>query len=263
MDFLQTIVLGLIQGLTEWLPISSTGHLRLAKDLMGLQLPALFDGLLHVGTLVVTVAFFRKNIRSLLVSLRNLDFHSENGRLLPLIALGTLPTILIGFFFGDVFDAFFKGFLPLAGAFVLCGIVLCLSKSGKETDSNPSLIDAALIGTAQGLAIVPGISRSGVTIAIALLLGIRRERAFAFSFLLSIPAITGAVGLTFCTRYNSLVASGVGLLEVLLGVAFSMLIGYFALRLLSKVLMLKKLHLFAPYCWAVAVVLLGLSISGF
>src|SRR5512136_2555495 len=101
MDFLQTILLGLIQGLTEWFPVSSTGHLRLAETFMGLQLPVVFDGLLHVGTVFVTLVFFRKDISNVLVSLIRRDFSSENGRLMPLIIVGTLPTAIVGLFFGD------------------------------------------------------------------------------------------------------------------------------------------------------------------
>ena len=263
MDFLQTILLGLIQGLTEWLPVSSTGHLRLAETFMGLQLPVVFDGLLHVGTVFVTLVFFRKDISNVLVSLGRRDFRSESGRLIPLIIVGTLPTAIVGLFFGDTIDTFFKGFVPLAGAFAFCGIMLYLSKTGKETDSNLSLTDALVIGTAQGIAIIPGVSRSGLTIATALLLGIKREKAFAFSFLLSVPAILGAVGLTFYNEHVALVASGIGLTEILVGVVVSMAVGYLALKLLGRVLQIKKFHLFGFYCWIAAIVLIGLSLGGF
>jgi undecaprenyl-diphosphatase len=263
MDFLQTILLGLIQGLTEWLPVSSTGHLRLAETFMGLQLPVVFDGLLHVGTVFVTFVFFRKDIGNVLVSLSRRDFSSENGRLIPLIIVGTLPTVIVGMFFGDMIDAFFKGFVPLAGAFVFCGIMLYLSKTGKETDNNLSLTDALVLGTAQGIAIIPGVSRSGLTIATALLLGVRREKAFAFSFLLSVPAILGAVSLTFYNERDALVTSGIGLTEILVGVFVSMAVGYLALKLLGRLLQIKKFHLFGFYCWIVAIVLIGLSLGGF
>ena len=263
MDLLQTIMLGFIQGLTEWLPISSTGHLRLAENLMGLQIPIVFDGLLHVGTIIVTLVFFRKVIRNILAALWTRDFRAENGRLVPLIIVGTVPTVLIGLVFGDTIDILFRGFLPLAGAFAVCGIMLYISRIGKETGSSPSFIDALVIGTAQGIAIIPGISRSGLTIATALLLGVKRERAFVFSFLLSVPAIAGAVGLTFYTEYDALVASGIGLIEILVGVVISMVVGYLALKLLGRVLLLKKFHLFSIYCWIMAVVLIGLSLSSF
>jgi len=263
MDLLQTVILGLIQGLTEWLPVSSTGHLRLAEIFMGLQIPVVFDGLLHVGTIIVTLVFFRKSIRNVLAALWTRDFVSENGKLVPLIVIGTVPTVVIGLVFGDAIDALFRGFLPLAGAFAVCGIMLYASRIGKETSSGLSFIDALVIGVAQGIAIIPGISRSGLTIATALLLGVKREKAFVFSFLLSVPAILGAVSLTFYTEYGALLTSGISLLEILVGVIVSMVVGYFALRFLGRILMLKKFHLFSFYCWMMAIVLIGLGLGGF
>ncbi len=263
MDLLQSIILGLIQGFTEWLPISSTGHLRLAEIFMNLQVPVVFDGLLHVGTLVVTLVFFRKDIISVLSSLWKRDFSSDNGRIVPLVIAGTIPAVLIGLLLGDTIDALFQGLTPLAGAFAFCGIALYASRMGKDVRTAPTLVEALVIGIAQGIAIIPGVSRSGLTIAIALMLGVKREKAFTFSFLLSIPAIAGAVGLTFITGYAALVTSDISLVEVLLGVLFSMAVGYFALGLLRKVLLNKKLHLFALYCWGIAIILLGLGLWGF
>lgn len=263
MDLLQAIILGIIQGLTEWLPISSTGHLRIAEYLMGMEIPIVFDGLLHIGTIVVTLVFFRNEIKNILVSTWKRDFGTETGRLIPLIVVGTVPTLVIGLIFGDVIEAAFRGYLPIAGAFAICGIVLYASRFGNELSSVPSFLDALVIGAAQGLAIIPGLSRSGLTIASGLLLGLKREKAFSFSFLLSVPAILGAVGLTFYNDYDELVGSGIGSIEILVGVAFSMIVGYFALKLLRRVLQLKKFYAFAFYCWLIAIVLVGLGLSGF
>jgi undecaprenyl-diphosphatase len=122
-------------------------------------------------------------------------------------------------------------------------------------------MEALAIGSAQGIAIIPGMSRSGLTIAVALLLGTKREKAFKFSFLLSVPAIIGALGLTFYEQYGALVLAGVGLTEILVGVAASMLVGYLALTLLKKIVANKKFYLFAFYCWLLGLALIALSLS--
>lgn len=263
MDLIQTIILGLIQGLTEWLPISSTGHLRLTEHFLDLKVPILFDVLLHAGTLIVTLLFFHKDIKNILVALGKRDFKTENGKLIPLIIVGTIPTALIGLIFGNAIEALFSNLLPIAGAFVICGVVLYSSKIGNEKKESIGYLEALVIGTAQGIAIIPGISRSGLTIAVALLLGTKREKAFKFSFLLSVPAIIGALGLTLYEQHAALVLAGVGWTEILVGVAVSMGVGYFALNLLRKIIAHKKFYFFAFYCWLLSIVLIALSLSGF
>jgi undecaprenyl-diphosphatase len=260
MDLMQTIILGLIQGVTEWLPISSTGHLRLTEYLWNLKVPVLFDGLLHVGTLIVTLFFFRNDIKNILVALAKRDFKTEDGKLIPLIIVGTVPTALIGVFFGNAIEAFFSDLLPIAGAFIICGIVLYVSKIGNENKGGISYLEALAIGTAQGMAIIPGLSRSGLTIAVALMLGIKREKAFKFSFLLSVPAIIGALSLTLYTQYDALALAGVEWTEIIMGAAVSAVIGYFALKLLRKIVAGKKLYFFAFYCWLLSIVLTALSL---
>jgi undecaprenyl-diphosphatase len=262
MDPIQAIILGFIQGVTEWLPISSTGHLRIAERFLGLAVPLLFDVTLHVGTLIIVLLFFRKDIKIILAALVKGDFKSENGKLIPLIIVGTVPTALIGVVFSNTIETYFSNFLPIAGAFLTCGVVLYFSKTGQERKENITYIEALAIGAAQGIALIPGISRSGLTIAIALLLGIRREKAFTFSFLLSVPAVIGALGLTLYEQHETLTLAGVGLTEILVGIAVSLVVSYFALKLLWKALAGKKFYLFAFYCWLLGAVLLALSLSG-
>jgi len=263
MDPIQAIILGFIQGVTEWLPISSTGHLRIAERFLGLAVPLLFDVTLHVGTLIIVLLFFRKDIKIILAALVKGDFKSENGKLIPLIIVGTVPTALIGVVFSNAIETYFNSFLPIAGAFLTCGVVLYFSKTGQEQKENITYMAALAIGAAQGIALIPGISRSGLTIAIALLLGIRREKAFTFSFLLSVPAVIGALGLTLYEQHETLTLAGVGLTEILIGIAVSLVVSYFALKLLWKALAGKKFYLFAFYCWLLGAVLLALSLSGF
>jgi undecaprenyl-diphosphatase len=264
MDPLQAITLGFIQGVTEWLPISSTGHLRIAEGLFGLTLPLLFDVTLHVGTLIIVLLFFRKDIKLVLVALVKGDFKSENGKLIPLIIVGTVPTAVIGvvFTFTNTIETYFNGFLPIAGAFITCGVVLYASKTGMEQKENITYIAALAIGTAQGVALIPGLSRSGLTIATALMLGVRREKAFKFSFLLSVPAVLGALGLTFYEQHATLTLAGVGVSEIFLGIAVSLVVSYFALKLLWKALAGKKFYLFAFYCWLIGAALVALSLGG-
>ncbi len=263
MDPIQAILLGFIQGVTEWLPISSTGHLRITEQFLGLTLPLLFDVILHVGTLAIVLLFFRKDIKAILSALVKGDFKSENGELIPLIIVGTVPSALIGFLFSNGIETFFSSFLPIATAFITCGVVLYLSKTGQEQKENVTYMLALAIGTAQGVALIPGISRSGLTIATALLLGVRREKAFKFSFLLSVPAVIGALGLTLYEQHEALTLLGVGWTEILVGITVSLVVSYFALKLLWKALAGRKFHLFAFYCWLIGGILVVLSIGNF
>jgi undecaprenyl-diphosphatase len=262
MDPLQAIIVGFIQGVTEWLPISSTGHLRIAENILGLTtIPLLFDVTLHVGTLIIILLFFRKDIKLVLVALTKGDFKSENGKLIPLIIIGTAPTALIGVVFSSAIETYFSMYLPIAGAFIACGVVLYFSRAEKGEKENISYVEALAIGTAQGIALIPGLSRSGLTIATALILGVRREKAFKFSFLLSVPAVIGALGLTLYEQYETLTLVGVGLTEISVGIAVSLVVSYFALKLLWKALTGRKFYLFAFYCWLLGAVLIALSLS--
>jgi undecaprenyl-diphosphatase len=262
-QLIKTIILGLIQGLTEWLPISSTGHLRIAERIMGLEAPILFDVTLHIGTLIVILVFFAKDIKNILQALARFDFKTEDGRLIPLIVVGTIPTALIGLVFSSTVETVFSNILPIAVAFIICGTILYASKTAKEEKGNITYLEALAIGTAQGIATIPGISRSGTTIALALIMGIKSEKAFKFSFLLSVPAIFGALGLTVYTQHDELAGAGLGLIEIVAGVIVAMVVGLFALKLLWKILNRKKFYLFAFYCWILGMALLALSLSGF
>jgi undecaprenyl-diphosphatase len=259
----KTIVLGIIQGLTEWLPISSTGHLRLAEHFLGLEVPILFDVILHVGTLIVVLAFFRREVGKTLAAIAHLDFKTDYGKMVPLIIVGVIPTFLIGLVFGSVIEDTFRSVSPIAVAFIICGLIIYSTKFGKEKTERINYSKAIMIGIAQGIAIIPGISRSGATIAVAISLGIKREKAFEFSFLVSIPAILGALGLTIYTEFAALASASLNWGEIVAGAIIAMLVGYFALKLLWKILTNRKFNLFAFYCWLLAAVLIALSLSGF
>lgn len=255
-QLIETIILGVIQGLTEWLPISSTGHLKLAERLLSLEMPILFDVILHLGTLAVVIAFFRKDIKAILSAFTRLDFKSDYGRFVPLVIVGTIPTALVGLVLTMFLEEALQNLLVMTAAFIACGIVLFSAKIGKEKTEKISFPKAIVIGFAQGLAIIPGLSRSGLTITVALLLGIKREKAFKFSFLLSIPAVIGALALTLYQDFNKLASLSLGAVEIAAGTTASLVVGYLALKLLWKTLAKGKLHFFAFYCW-----ILGISLA--
>lgn len=226
---------------------------------LGLRVTMLFDVILHMGTLFVTFLFFRGEIKDILIALAHRDFETESGKLIPRIIVGTIPTALMGLLFSELMETAFQTLLPLALAFIVCGAILYSSKVGKERKDTLDYSTAFILGIAQGVAIMPGISRSGATIAVALLLGVRREKAFRFSFLLSIPAIIGALGLTLLNQYSELAAVGLGGIGILAGMIAAMLVGYLALRLLWKILAKKRIHIFAFYCWTLGVALMIFS----
>ena len=263
-QLIETVILGIIQGLTEWLPISSTGHLKVAEKFLGLEASILLDVILHLGTLTVILFFFRGDVKKILSALTRLDFKTEYGRLIPPIIVGTVSTALIGLAFSIFLENFFQEVLTVAVALLACGFVLYSAKAAKEETSDIGYFAALLIGIAQGIAVIPGLSRSGLTIATALLLGIEREKAFKFSFLLSVPAVIGAFGLTLHTHFSALAASNLGWGEVFAGVAAAVIVGYLALKLLWKVLAKKRFHFFAFYCWAFgALLIIALNLGVF
>jgi undecaprenyl-diphosphatase len=263
MDLLQSITLGLIQGTTEWFPISSTGHLRLAEHFFNLQVPLLFDVVLHVGTLLVTLLYFRGAIKNVASALRRRDLHSGDGKLIVPIIIASIPTALIAVLVGNDLDVYFSTLPLLAAGFLASGAVLIASKFTSERQDTISIPVALLVGAMQGLSIVPSLSRSGLTIAVMLLLGVKREIAFKFSFLLSVPAVLGALGLTLYQEHNALSLAGIGTLEIAASLAVTVAVSFLALKLLWKTLQAKKFYLFAAYCFAVGALLYALSLMGF
>ncbi len=260
---IEVIILGIVQGLTEWLPISSTGHLKLFEKLLGFEAACelvLFDVILHVGTLIVILVFFRKEVCKILSAIAHLDFETEYGKIVPLIIVGSIPTVLIGLIFGLLIEGSFKNILPIGMAFLFCGTILYSAKFGKDRTVSIDYSTAILIGLAQGIAIIPGISRSGVTIAVALLIGIKREKAFKFSFLLSVPAILGALCYTTYIELDELASAGLEWIEILAGAVVAMFVGYIALKLFWKAVAKGKFHFFAFYCWLLGVLLVLWSI---
>lgn len=260
---LETIILGFVQGVTEWIPVSSTGHLRITEYFLGLELPLFFDLILHIGTLIVTLFFFRTDIKKIICSIYNWELETEYGKMVPLIIIGTIPIAIVGLLFNNFVDLYFNDILPIAIAYIFCGLMLYFSKNGIGEKNKLGYFEALQIGIAQGIAIIPGISRSGFTIAVALLLGIKQEISFKFSFLLSIPAIIGGFSYTFISQREALNLAGLDLIEIFVGIIVTIIIGYFSLTILKKSLAAKKFYLFSFYCWFLSIILILLTIIGF
>lgn len=263
LDIVRTIILGLIQGLAEWLPISSTGHLKIAEHFLGFTVTPLFNITLHIGTLVVVVFYFRSDVKNILSALAHLDFKSEYGQLIPLIVVATIPTGLIGLLYVIFLEDTLQTILAIGVTFLIGATMVYASKTGKENTDVITYKMALVIGIAQGFSIFPGLSRSGATISTGLLLGLKREKAFKFSFLLSIPAILGDLLVETYKQHGQLAAQGIGSVELLIGVAVAMVAGYIAIKLVLKVVAGKKFHYFAVYTWLLGAALIVLALAGF
>jgi undecaprenyl-diphosphatase len=261
-NVLDMVDLGIIQGLTEWLPVSSTAHLIIAEHFMSLEATALLDVTLHLGTLIVVVFYFRKDIKDILSALVRLDFKSENGRLVPLIIIATIPTGIIGVLYAEFLQKTLQTLLIIGVTFLIGATYLYTSRIGKENVGSISPAIAFIMGTAQGLASFSGLSRSGVTISTALLLGLKREKAFRFSFLLSIPAIIGDVAFEAYHSRGQFAVQNIGFTGLLVGIVLAALAGYFAIRLVSNLVRSKRFHYFAFYTWILGIALIALTLSG-
>lgn len=262
MDFVQAIILGVIQGLTEFLPVSSSGHLVIFQYLFGLEEAELFfDICVHMGTLIAVIIFFRKEIISILISMFQLikligqkhalleTINSDKDiKMAMLIIVGSVPTAIIGLGFHKISEQLFSSIFLVGCMLIITGTFLWATlwiKNDKKNIGEFSIKDALIIGFVQGMAILPGISRSGSTITTGLFLGLNRETSARYSFLLCIPAIVGA-------QILSLKDLGPGTsfdIITLAGAATAGLVGYCALAMLVFIVNKGRLHLFAPYCW--------------
>ncbi len=252
MNYFQSIILGALQGVAEFLPVSSSGHLVVMRSFMRLDdVPVLFDVLLHVSTLVVVVIVFRERVfrilRALVLGIAGKKDREikENVRLFLIIVVATVFTVVIGF--GISYLSMETKPRIVSLLFIVTGIILLLTrKTGQDTGYNGLKFRHGIItGIAQGLGVFPGISRSGITISSALFSGIKKEKVGEFSFLISIPAILGALVLEFRDAGDlfSLVDPGV----VFTGIAASFVVGLFSLLLLLRVIERGKLYYFSFY----------------
>ena len=277
MKLLEAILLGILQGLTEFLPISSSGHLVLAQQFLGLKEPLVFfDVMLHVGTLAAVLVVYREAIGKLAVggvsTLADTQFWrqpssmfntSRELKFVWLILLGSIPTGVIAVLFKTELESFFDEVRLVSIMLILTGVILQLPRLRKQnvesSETSTGILKtwhAPLIGIAQGCAITPGISRSGTTISLALFLGIPAKTAAEYSFLLSIPAILGAVVL----KIRDVEDTTIPLYIVGAGMLAAFIVGYIALRLLLIVLNRGKFSLFSYYCIALGSVSLLIAL---
>lgn len=253
MTVIQGFILGLIQGLTEFLPVSSSGHLVLAGKLLNIsQPPVIGEAVLHLGTLLAVVFYLRKEVGEIAKSIwlyAKERKRNEQFNLALLIIFGSIPAAVAGVLFADYFETAFSSVLVVGLMLLLTGVLLFLSERASVSvqDKSLSVSDSLIIGIAQAAAIMPGLSRSGTTISSGLFLGLSRPQAAKFSFLLSIPVILGAGGLSFVKALNS----SFSLLPLAVGALTAFVSGYFAINLLMRLLSQQKLRFLAIYCFIV------------
>lgn len=274
MSLLHAVLLGLIQGIAEFLPVSSSGHLAIAEHLLGMsgatEIPEFFDVLLHLGTLLAVFAAYWTDIRDMVVEffggVRDLAHHSTPTpvpparRMIVLIIAGTLPLFAI-LPIKDLVEGLGDNMYFVAGALIVTGCLLFASdrvKKGRKTERNATLLDVLLVGVAQAIATCPGISRSGTTITAGCFVGFERKFAVRYSFLMSIPAILGANLLALKDALESNIVFA-DIPVYLAGVAVSAIVGYACIRLLKMIAAKGRFGAFAYYCWAVGILTLVLN----
>ena len=253
MSVLEAIILGLIQGIAEFLPISSSGHLALAQHLFGIKEASLsFNVLLHVGTLVPVCIIYWKELWKLIKK----PFQKTTY----LLIIGTIPAVISALLLGDVIESLFSSLLFLAAGFAITGGLLLFVdtvRPGTKEDRDMTYVDALVIGCAQGVAIAPAISRSGSTISASLLRGLNRETAARFSFLLSIPAILGAAVLQVKDVITGgEIMAGISPAAMIAGFLVAMISGYLAIQFMLALIQKAKLKVFSVYLFLLSAFIL-------
>lgn len=274
MDILQAIIIGIVQGLTEFLPVSSSAHLVFAQNILGVESSLAFDIFLHLGTLIAVLWFFRYDIIKMLKSwwlsigdilqgrFKQGFYDDPYKRLAWYVILATIPVGIVGVLFEDSIDALFAGALYVPAFFLfVTGTILYLSQrmtSGNINLHNISKKEALFMGLGQACAILPGLSRSGTTIAAGLTIGLDKEFAAKFSFILSIPAIFGA----FVFKLKDIgSAMDANFLPIFLGFIAAIIAGYLAIKWMLDLIQNKSLDIFAYYCWVVGIIVFMGSIA--
>ena len=266
MGFIQSILMGIVQGLSEFLPISSSAHLvftsNFYKAFKGIEIvqqsneEIFFDIMLHLGTLIAVIIFFRKEIyeiaRDLFIACKNKDFSNHNAKLGLYIILGTVITIALALPLNDVAEHLVYHPALVGGLLIVTGFVLFfseyLSKKRDNKSDKLNLKQSVLVGLAQGLAVLPGFSRSGWTIATGLFAGLNRETAARYSFLLSIPIILGASMVYPLIKIDVAEALNYNWISITVGTIVSAIVGYLCIKYFMKFISKFSLNIFAWYC---------------
>lgn len=244
MTIFEAALLGIIQGLTEFLPISSSGHLVIGQKVLGISVAGIvFEVVVHLGTLGSVLIVFWPDILQLIKSLKS----TTTQKYILALAIGTLPALIIGLLFKDIISEAFDNIRFVAITLMITGLILLTTKFINTKLKDISVGRGLLIGIAQGMAIIPGISRSGMTISLGMYLGIAPEKAAKFSFLLGIPAIFGAGLLTGWDLTGSSEPT-LALSVLIVGFVSSLLVGWISLKWLLGLIKLGKFHWFGIYC---------------
>ncbi|MCB0762392.1 MAG: undecaprenyl-diphosphate phosphatase [Flavobacteriales bacterium] len=265
MTLLEAIILGIIQGLTEFLPVSSSGHLELGKALFGGdQIPEeslLFTVMVHAATALSTIVVYRKDIVQLIGGVLKFKWNDEMKYAL-FIVISMIPVMIVGLFFEKEVSALFDGRIVLVGCMLLVtATLLFLTHRATHREGVIDAPKAGIIGVAQAIAILPGISRSGSTIATSLLLGVSRERAARFSFLMVLPPILGAALLKTMDFFESgTQVSTIDITPLVAGFVAAFVAGVFACRWMVRIVKQSKLSYFALYCAIVGVVAISVGV---
>lgn len=256
MDWIEALLLGIIQGLTEFLPVSSSGHLEIAKALFGSdRVPSeslLFTVVLHAATALSTLVIFRKDVAQIFKGLFQFKNNEESHFSLKII-VSMIPAAIIGVLFDDAIEALFAGQILLVGAMLgLTGLLLFLADRAKKTEKTVSYQSALIIGISQAIAILPGISRSGATISTSVLLGVDKDKAARFSFLMVVPLILGKMAKDILD--GAFTSGQVDALALSIGFAAAFITGLFACTWMISLVKKSKLTYFSIYCFVVGAI---------
>ena len=255
MGIIEAIILGVVQGLTEFLPVSSSGHLEIAKELLNVseqEQNLLMTVVLHAATALSTIVIFRRDIIQIIAGLFQFKWNEE-AQFSVKIILSMIPAAIVGLFFEDEIESLFGGQIVLVGSMLLLtGLLLFLADKAKKTDKKVTILNAILIGISQAIAILPGISRSGATISTSVLLGVDREKAARFSFLMVVPLILGKMAKDMLS--GDLATESTNILPLIFGFIAAFITGLVACKWMIRLVKKSQLKYFAYYCFAVGII---------
>ena len=262
MEIINAIILGVIQGLTEFLPVSSSGHLEIAKKILGQEIVAekslLMTVVLHFATALATLFVFKKEVISITKGILLFDFKNDEFKFSLKIILSMIPAVFIGLIFNKEIEQLFSyGIFYIGIMLIITGILLLLADKSKPSNKNINYKDAILIGISQAIAIIPGISRSGATISTSVLLGIDKETSARFSFLMVVPLIFGKM---FQDLFSgNIIYDDTIFTSLLAGFSTSLITGFFACKLMITIVKKSKLKYFSIYCFLIGLLTLIFS----
>lgn len=261
MNWLEALLLGILQGLTEFLPVSSSGHLAIGEALLNIQVKdnLLFTVVVHGATVLSTIVVFRKDILELIISVFKFK-NSENTQYSLKLILSMVPVLFVGLFFKDEVESLFNGNIFLVGLMlVLTSILLGFTYFYKPKTESITFKNAFVIGIAQAIAVIPGISRSGATIATGLILGVPKEKIAKFSFLMVLVPIIGA-NLLSLKDFSPEQGSGISASVLIVGFIAAFISGVLACKLMINILNKGKLIYFAIYCLIVGIIAISFTL---